>query len=201
MNSATAAQASPNPLARRMSDWIDPKNVITAVSLLIGCGLYGWRGLGWAAVAIVFAAVLPMAYILYVAGDGTWANRHLTERQQRITVLPVISTSVAAGLALQTVTGAPGPMIAMTAAMWATITAIWPVTVLARYKISVHTAVTGGSVAMLALAFSPGWSIGFALVAGLGWARVSVHEHTVSQVVTGAVLGTAVAGTVYALMA
>ncbi|MGX4733141.1 hypothetical protein [Kitasatospora griseola] len=186
-------------LARRLSDWVDPKNVIIGVSLIIGCGLFGWRGVGWAAVAIVFAAVLPMTYILYVAGDGTWANRHLTERQQRITVLPAISASVAVGLTIQAATDAPRPMIAMTAAMWATITAIWPVTVLARYKISVHTAVTGGSIAMLSQSLAPVWLLGFVLVAALGWARVTVREHTLSQVITGAALGTAVAGAVYAL--
>lgn len=187
-------------VARILSDQVDPKNVIVAVSLLIGCGLYGLRGLGWALVAVVFAAVLPMAYILYVAGDGTWASRHLTERQQRITVLPVISASVAAGLTLQGVTGAPGPLVAMTAAMWATITAVWPVTVLARFKISVHTAVLAGSVAMAAQAYGPLWLGGAALVAVLGWARVTVREHTVAQVVAGALLGAVVAGGVYAAL-
>ncbi|MFD5610531.1 hypothetical protein [Kitasatospora sp. NPDC127060] len=197
-----AAETKPptSPVGRKLSDWIDPKNVIIAVSLAIGCGLYGWKGLGWAVIAIIFAAVIPMTYILYIAGDGTWANRHLTERQQRITVLPVISASVAAGLAIESATSAPSEIIAMTAAMWATITAIWPVTVLAKYKISVHAAVTGGSIAMLAQAYSPLWLAGFALVALLGWARVSVREHTVSQVITGTVLGTAVAGAVYALL-
>ncbi|MEV7123716.1 hypothetical protein [Kitasatospora griseola] len=188
---------APQRAARLLSDWIDPKNVIIGVSLLIGCGLYGWKGLGWAAVAIVFAAVLPMAYILYIAGDGTWANRHLTDRQQRITVLPVISTSVAAGLTIQAATHAPVPLIAMTAAMWATITAIWPVTVIAKYKISVHTAVTAGSFAMLAQAYNLYWLSGYLLVAVLGWARVTVNEHTLSQVLTGTALGTLVAGTVY----
>jgi hypothetical protein len=43
--------------ARLLSDWIDPKNVIIAVSLLIGCGLYGWKGLGTAVAGTVYAAL------------------------------------------------------------------------------------------------------------------------------------------------
>ncbi|MER8103325.1 hypothetical protein [Kitasatospora sp. NPDC094016] len=188
-------------LGRRLSDWADPKNTIVAVSIAIGCGLYGWKGLGWAVLAIVFAAVIPMIYIVYIEGDGNWANRHLTDRVRRITVLPVISASVAAGIALQYATSAPLPLIAMTAAMWATITAVWPITVLAKYKISVHAAVTAGSFAMLAQAYNPWWLLGFAFVALLGWARVTVREHTLFQTVTGAILGTLVAGGVYALIA
>ncbi|MFD7829376.1 hypothetical protein [Streptomyces sp. MJM8645] len=200
----TTTTDTPRPLAllgRRLSDWADPKNTIVAVSLAIGCGLYGWPGLGWAAIAIAFAAVIPMIYIVYIEGNGTWADRHLTDRVRRITVLPVISGSVAAGLALQAATSAPRPLIAMTAAMWATITAVWPITVLAKYKISVHAAVTAGSFAMLAQAYNPWWLLGFVFVALLGWARVTVREHTVSQTITGAVLGTIVAGGVYMLIA
>ncbi|MEV7177831.1 hypothetical protein [Kitasatospora sp. NPDC093679] len=186
--------------ARRLTNWVDPANVIVAVSLAIGCGLYGWKGLGWAVIAIVFAAVLPMAYILYMRGGETWANRHLTDRQKRVTVLPVICVSVTIGLALEMATSAPDPLIAMTTAMFATITAIWPITALAKYQISAHVAVLSGSFAMLAQAYHPAWLTGFTLVAALAWARVTVREHTISQVITGGLLGTLIAGGVYAAL-
>ncbi len=202
MTSVTTAATPPatRAVARRLSDWVDPKNVIIGVSLAIGCGRYAWAGLGWAVIAILFAAVLPMLYIVYAKSDGNWADRHLTDLQKRMTVLPAVSASVAAGLALQALTGAPGPLLAMTAAMWATITAIWPVTTIARYQISVHTAVTAGSVAMLAQAYNAWWLFGFLGVAALAWARVTVREHTPSQTLTGTILGTVVAGGVYALL-
>ncbi|MFF2618552.1 hypothetical protein [Kitasatospora sp. NPDC058046] len=46
---------------------------------------------------------------------------------------------------------------------------------------------------MLAQAYNPWWL--------LGWARVTVREHTVSQTITGAILGAIVAGGVYTLIA
>ncbi|MFJ2780270.1 hypothetical protein [Kitasatospora sp. NPDC087315] len=184
-------------VARRVSDWVDPKNVIVVVSLGFGVH-YGWAGLGWAALAIVFAAVVPMAYIVYGKSGGRWSERHLTNRIKRMSVLPVISASAAAGIALEAVTSAPCPMIALTAAMWATITAIWPVT--RWYKISVHAAVTAGSVVMLAQAYGWWWLLGLVVVPVLGWARVRVQEHTVGQVVSGALLGLVVAGGVFALV-
>ncbi|MFJ5121928.1 hypothetical protein [Kitasatospora sp. NPDC088548] len=187
--------------ARRITNWVDPANVIVAVSLAIGCGLFGWKGLGWAVIAIIFAAVLPMAYILYMRGGETWATRHLTDRQKRVTVLPIICASVTVGLVLEAATNAPTPLMAMTTAMFATITAIWPITALAKYQISAHAAVLAGSFAMLAQAYNPWWLFGYPFVALLCWARVTVREHTVSQTVTGAILGTLVAGGVYALIA
>lgn len=201
MTTITApAPSASQKAARRLSDWVDPKNVIIAVSLAIGCGLYGWAGLGWAVIAILFAAVLPMLYIVYAKSDGNWADRHLTNLQKRMTVLPVISGSVAAGLAFQALTGAPRPLLAMTAAMWATITAIWPITTIAKYQISVHTAVTAGSFAMLAQAYNAWWLLGYLGVAALAWARITVREHTLSQTLSGTLLGTAVAGGVFALI-
>ncbi|MFD4397222.1 hypothetical protein [Kitasatospora sp. NPDC058478] len=184
--------------ARRVSDWVDPKNVIVAVSLAVGVQ-YGWKGLGWAVVAIVFAAVVPMAYIVYAKSGGQWSERHLVDRVKRMTVLPVICASAAAGVALEWATSAPRPMVALTAAMWATITAVWPIT--RWYKISVHAAVTAGSFIMLAQAYSWWWLAGVAFVPVLSWARVRVREHTVGQVALGTVLGLVVAGGVYALAA
>ncbi|GAA5002723.1 hypothetical protein [Kitasatospora paranensis] len=183
-------------IARRITDLADPKNTIIAVSLIIGCGLYGLRGAGWAAIAIAFAAVLPILLIVHTAAEGRWADRHLTDRQKRMTVLPAISASVAAGICLQVLTSAPRPMVGLTAAMWATITAIWPIT--RWWKISVHTAVLSGALAMLAQAFDPWWLAGAAGVAVVAWSRVRLRDHTPAQTLAGAALGAVVAGLVFA---
>ncbi|MER7707222.1 hypothetical protein ABTX81_30515 [Kitasatospora sp. NPDC097605] len=183
-------------IGRRVSDLVDPKNVIVAVSTAFGVH-FGWKGLGWAAIAVVFSAVLPMAYIVYARSGGQWSERHLVDRAKRMAVLPVIVGSAAAGVALEVATSAPAAMVALTAAMWATITVVWPVT--RWYKVSVHAAVVAGSFAMLAAEYGWWWLAGLVLVPVISWARVRVREHTVGQVVAGTVLGLAVAGGVYVL--
>ena len=76
--------------------------------------------------------------------------------------------------------------------MLAAITTMW--------KISIHCAVASGSVAILALLFGPLALTGYALVALLGWSRVAVKDHTVAQVVAGAVLGAGAAALAYAAL-
>ncbi|MFE2723873.1 hypothetical protein [Kitasatospora sp. NPDC059327] len=182
---------------RRISDWVDPLKVIIFVSLTFGLH-HAWKGLGWAALAILFAGAVPMLYIVYARSGGRWSERHLTDRVKRMTVLPVICASAAAGVVLEMATSAPASMVALTAAMCATITAVWPVT--RWYKISVHAAVTSGAFTMLAIEYSWWWLAGLLLVPVISWARVQVREHTIGQVVSGTALGMLVAGGVYVLV-
>ncbi len=65
------------------------------------------------------------------------------------------------------------------------------------WKISIHCAVAGGSVTILALFYGPLVLAGLVLVGLLGWARVTMEDHTVAQVVAGSVLGAAAAGLAY----
>jgi membrane-associated phospholipid phosphatase len=56
------------------------------------------------------------------------------------------------------------------------------------------------SVAILALSSGPLMLPLYVLVALLGWSRVAVKDHTVAQVVAGAVLGAGAAATAYATL-
>ncbi|WP_405361541.1 hypothetical protein OG535_26915 [Kitasatospora sp. NBC_00085] len=101
--------------ARRVTDGVEPKNVIIAMLPLPGVLRYGWRGLGWALFAVLFAAVVPTLFIRRGVRKGTLDDRHVGHRQRRLTVFPFIVTPPPAGaggfsLALVGVaTGQPGP--------------------------------------------------------------------------------------------
>jgi membrane-associated phospholipid phosphatase len=65
------------------------------------------------------------------------------------------------------------------------------------WKVSVHATVAGGAVAMVTFLYGP-WLLTLALLVALVcWARVVVEDHTVAQVVAGAVLGPVVGGAVF----
>jgi membrane-associated phospholipid phosphatase len=69
-----------------------------------------------------------------------------------------------------------------------------------RWKISLHTGVAAGSVAILALLFGPAL-LGLAVVVGLvGWARVRLCDHTAAQAAAGAALGAVVAAALFTLL-
>lgn len=183
-------------LARLLTDGLDPKNVITALCLLVGAH-YGWSGVGWGTLAIFFCAVIPIVFIVATGEKRTFADRHVPERARRMIVIPVIILSVLSCLALMVVGEAPAPLLSMVGAMLATIAAIWPVTKFT--KISVHTAVLTGALAMLGLLYGPWWILSAALVPLVAWSRAQLKDHTPAQTVAGAVLGALVAAPVFAL--
>ncbi|MGW0762591.1 hypothetical protein ACWD1Y_40025 [Streptomyces sp. NPDC002814] len=193
----TTIPAVENRTARAVTDGLEPKNVILAVCLLLGAAQDNMvTGLAWAVHAIVFAAVIPVAYIKYGIRVGRWGDRHVGQRERRMHLIPVIMASVGIAITAMVLLDAPAQMTALVVAMLATLGAILPVT--AFWKISVHTSVSAGAVAILAAGINSWWAAAFPLVALIGWSRVALRDHTLGQVVAGAALGTLVASGVFA---
>ena len=185
-------------LAGRVTYLLEPKNWLIVTVVAVGAHADGLAGAGWGLLAAFFAAVLPTAFISYGIRHGRWEDRNVGARRPRLVVLAFITASVAAGLILLAVLGAPalltgylGFMLASVAAL-AAITAVW--------KISIHCAVAAGSVTILALLYGPPALAGFLLAGLLGWSRVAVRDHTAAQVIAGSVLGAAAAVLAYALL-
>ncbi|WP_030247186.1 hypothetical protein [Streptomyces sp. NRRL S-350] len=178
--------------ARRITDGVEPKNVVIAVCLLMGGLRYGLAGLGWGAFAALFAAVIPTLFIRRGIRKGTVEDRHVGRRQSRLTVLPFVMGSVLTGFAVMIGLGAPTDLTAMVAAMFASLVPILVITV--WWKVSVHTAVAGGAVVCLGIALGPLWLLLCPAVAVIGRSRVVLRDHTTAQTVVGAVVGPVTAG-------
>jgi membrane-associated phospholipid phosphatase len=184
--------------ARRVTYWLEPKNWLIVTVLAVGWHADGRAGLGWGLLAALFTAVLPTLFIAYGVRHGRWDDRNVGARRPRLIVLAFITASVALGLVLLVVLDAPRLLTGYLAFMLASVAALAVVTT--AWKISIHCAVASGSVAILALSFGPLVLIAYALVAVLGWSRVALADHTVAQVVVGAVLGAAAAVLAYAAL-
>lgn len=184
--------------AERVSYLLEPKNWIIATTLAVGWHADGKVGLGWGAVAALFAGVVPMAFVSRGVRRGQWADRYVGAKRPRLIVLGFIIASVAAGLALLVGLGAPGELSGYVACMLASVAVLAAIT--AIWKISIHCAVASGSVTILALLFGPGLIPAYLLVALTAWSRVVVKDHTVAQVIAGSLLGAAAAVVTYALI-
>ncbi|MET9613934.1 hypothetical protein [Kitasatospora indigofera] len=178
--------------ARRVTDGVEPKNVIIAVLPLIGALRYGWTGLGWALFAALFAAVIPTWFIRRGMRKGQWEDRHVGRRQRRLVVIPFIMLSVLTSFAVMLWADAPDDMTAMVLAMFAALVPIMVITV--WWKVSVHTAVASGAVVCLAIALGAWWLLLHPLVVLIGWSRVVLRDHTRAQTVAGALVGAVSAG-------
>jgi membrane-associated phospholipid phosphatase len=184
--------------ARRVTYWLEPKNWLIVTVVAIGWHVDGRAGVGWGLLAALFTAVLPTLFISYGVRHGRWNDRNVGARRPRLVVLAFITASVAAGLVVLLVAGAPRLLTGYLAFMLASVAVLALVTVV--WKISIHCAVASGSVAILALTFGPPVLPAYALVALLGWSRVAVKDHSVAQVVAGAVLGAGAAALAYAAL-
>ena len=185
--------------ARRCTYWLEPKNWLIVTVVAIGWHADGRAGIGWGLLAALFTAVLPTLFISHGVRHGRWSDRNVGARRPRLLVLAFITSSVAVGLILLLVLGAPPLLTGYLAFMLASVAVLAAITTV--WKISIHCAVASGSVTILALTYGPLVLGGYLLVGLLGWARVTVKDHTVAQVVAGSVLGAAAAAGAYALLA
>ncbi|MGH3182632.1 MAG: hypothetical protein ACRDOE_12105, partial [Streptosporangiaceae bacterium] len=129
---------------------------------------------------------------------GRWDDRNVGARRPRLVVLAFITMSVATGLILLAVLGAPALLTGYLAFMLVSVAVLAAITIV--WKISIHCAVASGSVAILALTYGPPVLGGYLLVGLLGWSRVALRDHTTLQVVGGTALGAVASVLVYAAL-
>ena len=184
--------------ARRVTYLLEPKNWIIVTVVAVGWHAGGLPGLGWGIVAALFSAVLPTLFITRGVRNGRWRDRNVGERRPRLIVLSFIIGSVAAGLLVLALFGAPRQLTGYLACMLGSVAAIAVITT--AWKISIHCAVAAGSVTILTLLFGSWVVFGYALVALTAWSRVALRDHTTAQVVAGSLLGVLAAAVSYAII-
>ncbi|WP_436777334.1 phosphatase PAP2 family protein [Yinghuangia sp. YIM S09857] len=171
------------------------------MGVLLAVGWHSTRslaGVGWGLLGAVFCGVVPLAFILYGVRRGYWTDRHVRVRRQRAVPIVVTAVSVGVGLAALVVMDAPREVVALVVAMLAGLAIALAVT--AFWKISVHTAVAGGTVTVLMLTYGSAVAVAAPLVALVGWSRVELRDHTPMQTIAGGAVGASVAALVFALV-
>ncbi|MEU4687478.1 phosphoesterase PA-phosphatase [Actinoplanes sp. NPDC023714] len=187
-------------LARVVSEVLAPAVLVAVLLLVVGWhagdapGVSRWWGLPGA----LFAAVIPLGYVLHGVRRGRLTNHHIPERADRRVPLLFGTASLVAGLLLLVVLGAPQEVLALLGAggcglaVFALVTHWW--------KMSIHAGVAAGTVAALTAVYGAVALLGVPFVLLGCWARVRLTAHTPAQVVVGALVGALIAGTVFPLM-
>ncbi|MPZ82766.1 MAG: hypothetical protein GEV28_21130 [Actinophytocola sp.] len=190
---------STGPLAARVvTEALSPAVVVVALPLAVA-----WHAtagsvsatVGWGLLVAVFYSVLPMAFVVRGARRGRWDGHWVRDRAHRTVPLLVCLLSALAGLAIMLVGGAPRTVVALA---WSMIITLMACLLITRWwKISVHATVAAGAVAVVTFLYGPWLLLLALLVALVCWSRVAVADHTVPQVVAGALLGPVVGGAVF----
>jgi membrane-associated phospholipid phosphatase len=196
----TVTTAGTHRVARFATEVFSPAVVVFVLPLAVAWQATGHRVLQtllWGLVIAIFSSVLPMAFNVRGARRGRWDGHHVRNREGRALPLTLTLISTLVGLAILLL-GAPRDMIALDVSMVATLVACLVIT---RYwKISLHAAVSGGAVATLTLLYGVVMLFLVPVVVLVGWSRVRLADHTVGQVVAGAVLGPVLGGVLFVLV-
>lgn len=180
----TPAQKS----ARIITDALAPAHLVIALLLLVGWhSTRSWAGLGWGLLAALFCGVVPVGIVLLGVERGGLTDKHIRVRRQRVVPMALSLVSVAVGVALLHVLGAPADVSALVVAMLVGLVAALLVTT--RWQISIHNSVAGGTVMILLLVFGPWLLPTVTGAAAIGWSRLVLRAHTTAQVLAGTALG------------
>ncbi|ANP52349.1 hypothetical protein AVL59_24900 [Streptomyces griseochromogenes] len=178
-----------------LSDGGEPRNWMLVLALLVGWHDGGWAGVGWGLLAAVFTAVLPTLILGFGERRQYWGDRHVRRRQDRIVAAPGVMASVITGTVLLYGLEAPAEVTALVTAMLSVLLALLVITFF--WKVSVHSAVASGALAILTSVFGPWMLVLIPLVVLIGWSRIRLSCHTVGQVTVGVLIGAAVSAPVF----
>jgi membrane-associated phospholipid phosphatase len=187
-------------LARVITEVLAPANVGSAVFLLVAWHSTSTIGeaLRWGLLTIFFTIAVPFSFILWGVRRRRFTDLHVRLREQRPVVLTVGIVSALIGLILIAALGAPRELIALVVAMEVGLVISLAITLF--WKLSIHVASVAGAIVILVLVFGPPYLLLTPVVALVGWTRVELGDHTPSQVTVGAVIGAAVAASVFQLL-
>lgn len=179
-------------VARRIGQIFHP--VVQVPLALIAGGILstGRRDVVPTLLAAALVVGVPALVVWLLAREGRLDGFDLNRREQRPRILVLTLACTGVAFALLWWLAAPVPVLALLATM-AVGLAVVAVTSLV-WKISLHAASAAGIAVSLAILASPTVGLVYGPVVPLvGWARVRTGNHTVAQVVGGALVGAVVA--------
>lgn len=193
-----APPSLPLRLARVITEALSPAVIVPLLSFAVA-----WYGTGhdvvgtvaWGLLVTVFYCAIPMAIVVRGARGGRWEGHWVRERERRMVPFLLILVSTLVGLVIMLVGDAPRDVLALAWSMVATLVGCLVIT--KWWKVSVHATVAGGALATVVLLYGPWYLLLVPALALVCWSRVVVEDHTVAQVVVGAVLGPVVGGIVF----
>ncbi|MGF0130280.1 hypothetical protein ACQREA_10015 [Dietzia cinnamea] len=172
--------------AALLTEVFAPWVVLTIGSVHLGRQVGSTR---WGVAAAAGLGVVPQAAITWRVRRKALSDHHVTRREDRPLVIAGIAVSVATLLAAQQRRGAPDELRRMTRAALVALGVAGSATL--KVKVSFHTAVLSGVIAVLARELSPRYWRLLMLVPPVAWARVRISHHTPIETAAGAAIGLA----------
>jgi membrane-associated phospholipid phosphatase len=156
----------------------------TFLALLVGEGAAGfWLSVGLTA---AFGTVVPLAFIFCLLRGGLITDFYASSRESRAVPFVGALVSYALGTVLLLATHAVPVVTATMLCYFGNSLVMMLITF--RWKVCVHASGIAGPATALSCSLGTPWLSTFLLLIPVGWARIRLGAHSLSQVVAGALL-------------
>ncbi|PPG79784.1 MULTISPECIES: phosphatase PAP2 family protein [unclassified Rathayibacter] len=194
--------AAGSAVARLATEAFSPAVLAVLVPVVVGARVADppLLGVAWGALAALFVGVVPYLVIRLLMRTGRiHGDHHVPDRRERALPIALALVSIAAGLVLLAVLGAPAAVTTFGVVTVAVVLAVGVVNLV--WKLSGHAAVVATCAVVVLIAYGPlSLLISVPIVLWVLWSRVRLGAHTAAQVLAGAAVGTVLAGTVWSLL-
>ncbi|KAA2251246.1 hypothetical protein F0L68_38165 [Solihabitans fulvus] len=154
----------------------------------------------WGLVVGITGSAIPMTIILRGVRVGRYDSHHVSRREERLVPFLICLGSLAVGWTVQILGHAPHPVIALTISMFAALAVCLAITMILRWKISIHVAVATGAVPVLVIDYGPWLALLGVLIVLVAWSRVVLSAHTLGQAIGGLIIGALAGGLLYPVL-
>ena len=144
---------------------------------------------GWGVATAAGLGLVPQAAIAWRVRRKNLSDHHITKREDRPLVIAGIAVSVTTLMIAQNKLDAPPEMRRTTRASLVSLGVAGAATL--KVKVSFHTAVLAGVVAVLSRELSPRYWWGLSAVPVVAWARIKISHHTLLETALGTARGVA----------
>jgi membrane-associated phospholipid phosphatase len=188
--------------ARLLTELLSPAVLVATVLLVVAWTSAESPGqaLAMGLIAAAAASFVPIAFILAGVRRGHWTDWHVTVREHRKLPLLVCLGSTALGAVGLFLIGAPRDLLALIACMAAALVVAAPITLLLRFKISIHGLVAAGVAVTFTVVYGAALLVTWPVAAAVCWSRVRLGDHSALQVLSGAAVGAAATGLLFPLL-
>ena len=160
--------------------------VIATLTFVILVSLQPAKDVAVLAASIIFATVLPLLSLAYLSRRRVIPDFYASDRKSRLIPFIAAIACYACGVAVLLLLGAVPLIDALMLCYLVNTTTMMLITL--RWKISIHSSGIAGPATVLAYALGAVGYVAFLFVIPIGWARVAVGEHTIGQVLAGALV-------------
>jgi membrane-associated phospholipid phosphatase len=188
--------------ARLATEVFSPAVLAVLVPVVVGARVADppLLGVAWGALAALFVGLVPYLVIRLLMRTGRiHGDHHVPDRRERALPIALALVSIAVGLVLLAVLGAPVAVTTFGVVTVAVVLAVGVVNLV--WKLSGHAAVVATCAVVVLIAYGPlSLLVSVPIVLWVLWSRVRLGAHTPAQVVAGAVVGTVLASAVWSLL-